>query len=152
MSFLLKKAWDDFLCPMLQRPKRLQVAALCYRRTDSGKDVLLITSRDTRRWIIPKGWPIKGMDAPQAAMQEAWEEAGVSKGHGSTQSIGSYCYDKRMATGWTVPVETLVFPVDVQSLKDDFPEANERDRKWVPAAEAANLVHEPELRDILRDL
>ncbi|MGH1463817.1 MAG: NUDIX hydrolase [Cognatishimia sp.] len=152
MSFSLRKAWDEILCPMLQRPKRLQVAALCYRSTDNGKDVLLITSRDTRRWIIPKGWPIKGMNASQAAMQEAWEEAGVSKGRGSKDSIGSYSYDKRMATGWTVPVETLVFPVDVQKLKDDFPEAKERDRKWVPSAEAANLVHEPELQDILRRL
>jgi 8-oxo-dGTP pyrophosphatase MutT (NUDIX family) len=152
MSVLLKKAWDDYLCPMLRRPKRLQVAALCYRSTDSGKDVLLITSRDTRRWIIPKGWPIKGLNARQAAVQEAWEEAGVKNEQGAGESIGSYFYQKRMSTGWSVPVEALVFPVKVQHLKDDFPEASERDRKWVSAAEAANLVNEPELQDILRGL
>ena len=60
MIHTFKRAWDDMLMPLLQRPKRLQVAALCYRETENGKRVLLITSRDTGRWIVPKGWPSTG--------------------------------------------------------------------------------------------
>ena len=68
----IRSAWDGFVLPMLQRPKRLQVAALCYRGDDADRKVLLVTSRGTGRWIIPKGWPIRGMNAPQAARQEAF--------------------------------------------------------------------------------
>ena len=80
MVGFIKKAWSEVLHPMLQRPKRLQVAALCYRRDGDSKEVLLVTSRGTGRWILPKGWPIDGLDAGEAALQEAWEEAGVRKG------------------------------------------------------------------------
>ncbi len=147
----LKLAWNDFLLPMLQRPKRLQVAALCYREDEAGGQVLLVTSRETGRWIIPKGWPIPGLNSPDAAMQEAWEEAGVTKGQLSAESIGSYIYDKRLKTGWAVPVETLVYPVAVEELADDFPESDERQRLWVDPEDAARLVQEPGLRLILRD-
>lgn len=148
----IKVAWGDYVRPMLQRPKHLQVAALCYRDGNKGKQVLLITSRDTGRWILPKGWPIRGLDASGAARQEAWEEAGVCRGEAEEDSIGSYTYQKTYPEGWAVPVETLVFPVAVEELSDDFPEADERTRKWVSPVEAANMVREPELQSILRDL
>lgn len=148
----IKVAWGDYVRPMLQRPKHLQVAALCYRDVKMGKQVLLITSRDTGRWIIPKGWPIRGLDASGAARQEAWEEAGVARGEAEDDAIGSYTYQKTYPEGWAVPVETLVFPVAVEELSDDFPEADERQRKWVSPVEAANMVREPELQSILRDL
>ncbi|QDC09139.1 NUDIX hydrolase [Oceanicola sp. D3] len=148
----VRLAWDEFLRPMLQRPPRLQVAALCYRRTEGEKEVLLVTSRGTGRWIIPKGWPMRGKDSAGAALQEAWEEAGVRSRKVSKKAIGSYTYEKTHDDGWGVPVETLVYPVAVEELAADFPEASERKRMWVSPDEAANMVREPELQDILRAL
>lgn len=147
-----KKAWTELVQPLLRRPKRLQVAALCYARHGSGKKVLLITSRDSGRWIIPKGWPIDGKDAPGAALQEAWEEAGVRKGNITTDPVGSYDYDKELRGGLAVPVETLVYSVEVTDLQDEFPEADQRRRRWVSTQKASDMVREPELREILRRL
>jgi len=114
--------------------------------------VLLVTSRDTGRWIIPKGWPIDGKDAPGAALQEAWEEAGVAKGNVAPEPVGSYDYEKELASGLPVPVETLVYSVEVTKLKDEFPESEQRRRKWVSPKKASTLVREPELQEILRRL
>lgn len=147
-----KKAWAELVRPMFQRPKKLQVAALCYTREGPKKKVLLVTSRDTGRWIIPKGWPIDGKDAPGAALQEAWEEAGVKKGKIADQPVGTYGYDKELSGGLPVAVETLVYPVEVTSLKDEFPEADQRKRKWVSPEKASDMVREPELQEILRRL
>lgn len=148
----VRLAWDEFLRPMLQRPPRLQVAALCYRRTGGEKEVLLVTSRGTGRWIIPKGWPMRGKDSAGAALQEAWEEAGVRSRAVPKKAIGRYTYEKTHDDGWGGPVETLVYPVPVEELAADFPEASERKRMWVSPDEAANMVREPELQDILRAL
>ena len=148
----MKRAWDDYLRPFLKRPRRLQVAALCYCLKDASKKVLLITSRDTGRWIIPKGWPIDGLDAGDAALQEAWEEAGVKHGRIAGGALGSYRYDKELGSGLPIPVDTLVFPVEVKHLEEIYPEAGERNRKWVSPEEAANMVREPELKTILRQL
>ena len=152
MVGFIKKAWSEVLHPMLQRPKRLQVAALCYRRDGDSKEVLLVTSRGTGRWILPKGWPIDGLDAGEAALQEAWEEAGVRKGALDGTAIGSYTYDKTLKAGWSVEIDTLVYPVEVQDLHESFPEADQRKRKWVRPQDAANMVQEPELQSILRDV
>ena len=150
MSKSLTSLWRDFLRLFFQRPKRLQVAALCYRGKGSDMEVLLVTSRDTGRWIIPKGWPISGLKTSEAALQEAWEEAGVRNSKAPLQPIGSYTYDKVLSAGLPVPVETLVFPVNVKELSSDFPEASERERKWVSPEAAAELVKEGELKEILR--
>lgn len=112
-------------------------------------EVLLVTSRDTGRWIIPKGWPISGLKTSEAALQEAWEEAGVRNSTAQMDPIGTYTYDKVMRAGLPVPVETLVFPVDVQELSSEFPEASQRERQWVSPERAADLVKEGELKDIL---
>ncbi len=147
-----KKAWSGIVQPLLKRPNHIQVAALCYRRKNGGKQVLLITSRDTGRWILPKGWPMDGMSASAAALQEAWEEAGVAEGQIAANEIGSYAYQKGLDTGGTTTCETKVFPVEVKKLKDDFPEAEERNRKWVSPEEAADMVDEAELGDLIRKL
>lgn len=146
----LKFMWGEILSPLLQRPNRLQVAALCYRSGKQGREVLVITSRDTGRWIIPKGWPMRGKDSSEAALAEAWEEAGVRVGHTGKKAVGRYCYEKRKSTGWSQSVTALVFPVEVKELADQFPEASERRRKWVSPIEAANLVSEPGLKRILQ--
>ena len=147
-----KKAWTELVQPMLRRPKRLQVAALCYAHDGPAKKVLLITSRDTGRCIIPNGLPIDGKDAPGAALQEAWEEAGVSKGRIGSEPVGTYDYDKELDGGLSVPVETLVYSVEVTELQDRFPESDQRRRKWVSQEIASGMVREPQLQDILRSL
>jgi 8-oxo-dGTP pyrophosphatase MutT (NUDIX family) len=152
MTTILKSIWENFLGPLLQRPKRQQVAALCYRGSGDAKEVLLVTSRGTGRWIIPKGWPMRGKDGPGSAMQEAWEEAGVREATSAGDPIGSYTYEKHKDNGWSFPVETMVYPVSVEKLEDKFPEVQERTRKWFSPADAANLVQEPELKTILRGI
>ncbi|WP_417523660.1 NUDIX hydrolase [Marinovum sp.] len=148
--FLARATWPlAWLAPMLRRPRRLQTAALCYRRGEGATQLLLITSRGTGRWIIPKGWLMRGKNASEAAATEAWEEAGVRPGQRARRPIGSYRYDKTADSGLPVKVETLVFPIEVQALADDFPEAAERDRRWVTPEEAARMVDEPELKRIL---
>jgi 8-oxo-dGTP pyrophosphatase MutT (NUDIX family) len=150
MIKFMTSLWREFLVPMMQRPKRLQVAALCYRGSGTDMEILLITSRDTGRWIIPKGWPIDGLKSSEAALREAWEEAGVRNSTAKTDPIGTYSYDKVMRAGLPVPVETLVFPVAVKEMSAEFPEAHQRKRKWVSPDDAANLVNETELKAILR--
>jgi 8-oxo-dGTP pyrophosphatase MutT (NUDIX family) len=132
--------------------RRPQVAALCLRGSGEDLRVLMITSRGTGRWIIPKGWPIPGKTGAQAAMTEAWEEAGVKKAKINPDPIGSYGYDKITDDGGAIPVQAQVYVLTVEKLVDDFPEADERKRKWMRPKRAAKLVAEPELRDILRAL
>lgn len=150
MSSLLKNAFSGVVAPLFRRPKRVQVAALCHRQKDGKKQVLLITSRDTRRWIVPKGWPIDGLDAAGAALQEAWEEAGVKKANIEAEPVGMFEYNKLLEGGAPVQVEAKVFSVEVEVLEDEFPESADRERKWVSPQEAAEMVDEPELQEILR--
>jgi 8-oxo-dGTP pyrophosphatase MutT (NUDIX family) len=142
--------WDSVLGPLLQRPKRLQMAALCHRGEGAAREYLLVTSRDTGRWVIPKGWPIRGLRANETALQEAWEEAGVKGSTEAAEPVGSYTYNKKQANGVEVPVETLVYSVAVDDLSKDFPEAHERERRWVRAETAAELVNEAELKSLFR--
>lgn len=152
MTSSLKKAWEEILRPFIFRPKRVQVAALCYRPTDNGKDVLLITSRDTGRWILPKGWPINGLNGAEAALQEAWEEAGVANARVEPAPVGSFEYSKKLGSGAETTVETQVYLTEVQELSKAYPEADERKRQWVSPSDAANMVQEPQLKVLLRDL
>ena len=152
MTPSLSRAWEEILRPMIFRPKRLQVAALCYRKTDKGTDVLMVTSRGSGRWILPKGWPISGKDGAESALQEAWEEAGVKKATIQGDPIGHYEYLKNLGKGRAETVQTLVYIAKVTKLSKSYPERDQRKRQWVSADEAANLVHEPKLRDLLRQL
>ncbi|MEJ2518437.1 MAG: NUDIX hydrolase, partial [Methyloceanibacter sp.] len=111
--------------------------------------ILLVTSRGTGRWIVPKGWPIEGLDSPATALQEAWEEAGVRCGKPSLKPLGSYHYEKGLPGDWSVPVTTIVYPVRVLELSSEYPESDQRTRKWVSPSEAAELVDEPELKELL---
>lgn len=128
---------------------RAQVGALCWRVEKGKAEVLLITSRDTGRWVIPKGWPMKGKTGAQAACQEAWEEAGAT-GKISGNCIGLYAYNKVLGPGSDVPCIVSVYPMKIQNLAKDFPEAKERKRRWFGPKKAASRVDELELRDILR--
>jgi len=140
-----------FVEPILRRPAHLQAAALCVRQKGKRREVLLITSRGTGRWVLPKGWPMKGKTLAEAAAQEAWEEAGV---HGAvgTEPVGSYSARKITDTGLGLRCTVFVFSLDVVSLDKDFPESTQRRRKWVTLSRAAKMVQEPELKALLRTL
>jgi len=126
-----------------------QAAALPWRRSGEGEvQVLLITSRETRRWVIPKGWPIKGLKPPQTAAREALEEAGV-KGV-TAKKIGVYHYDKRLSSGQVQKVRVAVYPLRVEAELDSWPESRQRVRLWTSPEDAASLVLEPELAELLR--
>ncbi|MGV8984990.1 MAG: NUDIX hydrolase [Cypionkella sp.] len=125
-----------------------QIAALCWRLHKGHVEVLLVTSRETRRWVLPKGWPMEGLTPEAAAACEAWEEAGV-KGKISTVSIGSYSYDKILPKADPLACAVAVYPLRVQSVQNKFPERKERRRKWFSAYDASLLVAEADLRDLL---
>ena len=129
-----------------RKPPQMQVAALC-REPETGR-VLLITSRGTGRWVVPKGWPMAGYSLAQAARQEAWEEAGV-RGQIGEIEIGSYLYDKVQDHGFAIPIEVRVYELPVDRLEDDFPESTQRLRSWFEPAEAAALVAETGLKRLL---
>ena len=134
----------------MARPRR-QIAALPLRLKGGAVEVLMITSRDTGRWVVPKGWTMKSVKPWAAAAIEALEEAGA-KGHIAREACGTYRYDKRMEDGEAVPCRVRVYPMIVDKLLSRWKEAAERERRWFPAAEAAGLVDEPELADLLRRL
>lgn len=146
------KAWETVVKPLILRPRQEQVAALCVRQKEAKKEVLLVTSRGSGRWIVPKGWPIDGLNDADSALREAWEEAGVKDGKVSGEPVGQYTYDKFLGGGLAQPVVTNVYRVEVGKLAKKYPESKQRKRRWVSPAEAANLVTEPELKAILRDL
>jgi 8-oxo-dGTP pyrophosphatase MutT (NUDIX family) len=127
-----------------------QYAALCYRIADRDRtEVLLITSRDTGRWVIPKGWPIVGKSASEGAAQEAFEEAGVI-GRVDDHCIGLFSYRKVLGPAQELPCVVAVYPLRVERLVQDFPEVGQRRRKWFAPAKAAAKVDEPELAALLR--
>jgi 8-oxo-dGTP pyrophosphatase MutT (NUDIX family) len=128
----------------------VQYAALPWRRTADGEVcVLLITSRETRRWVIPKGWPMKGRTPAEAAAQEAFEEAGVT-GRTDAQPLGAYDYGKRLRQGLVQDVRVLVFALEVTAEQPAWPEQAQREKLWTSPAEAALLVEEPDLQALLR--
>ncbi|MFN0262898.1 NUDIX hydrolase [Tepidamorphus sp. 3E244] len=131
-------------------PQRVQFAALAYRESDKGLEYMLLTSRDTGRWIIPKGWPTSNGDGVQTAAQEAWEEAGI-RGELAAEPIGDYGYMKKLDAGHEVECRVFVYPMHVTQIVDDFPEVGQRKREWVNPRKAAKRVDEPELSALLLD-
>ncbi len=125
-----------------------QVAALPYRRASDGSlEVMLVTSRGTQRFIIPKGWPMDGLEDWQAAEVEAREEAGVV-GEADREPIGFYGYWKRMKSAF-VPIRVDVYPLEVVGELPVWIEASERNRGWVAWQQARALIDEPELISLI---
>lgn len=131
---------------------RVQYGALPYRLDDDASiKVLLVTSRETKRWIIPKGWPIKGLKPCEAAAREAYEEAGV-RGRIAGRAFGHYVYEKRLEDrGSTVPCQVEVFPLLVKRQSKDWPESKQRTARWFSAAEAAALVDNDQLHKLIQE-
>jgi 8-oxo-dGTP pyrophosphatase MutT (NUDIX family) len=129
---------------------RVQYAALPYRFTSSAAlEILLVTTRRSRRWIIPKGWPIKGLKPPKSAAREAFEEAGV-RGKVGMKSVGVFNYDKLLdSDGIAVNCEVRVFPLLVKRQSEVWPEFDQRLVQWVEPNRAVALIKEPELRKLV---
>jgi 8-oxo-dGTP pyrophosphatase MutT (NUDIX family) len=127
------------------------VAALPLLQHDGRLAVVLVTSRETGRWVLPKGWAELGVSRPAMATKEAFEEAGLI-GVIEPRSCGSYRYAKRLGDATTLICEVKVFTLRVTEMLDDWPEKAERRRHIVPPAEAAGLVEEAELAALLRRL
>ena len=134
--------------PRTERAERRQVAALPWRRGADGVEILLITSRETRRWVTPKGGRMSGKTDAEAAAQEALEEAGV-EGTVSDRPLGRFRYLKvlkRRAPRWCV---VDLYGLEVAVEHPDWQERTERERVWLPRAEAAQRVDEPDLRALI---
>jgi 8-oxo-dGTP pyrophosphatase MutT (NUDIX family) len=125
---------------------RLQVAALCWRYAPAPQ-VLLVTTLRTRRWILPKGWPLDGKTLAEAAATEAHEEAGV-RGEIWPTPLGEYHYLKEKG-GIGHPCRVQVFPLLVTASDSDWLEKDARKRLWLPFDLAAKRVAEPQLRRLI---
>ncbi len=128
---------------------RIQYAALPWRVSEGEIEILLVTSRDTRRWIIPKGWPMKGRKPHIVATIEAVQEAGLHGAIGKAK-IGDYHYRKRLAADVSVECRVEVYALEVQRQRKKWPEKKQRATAWFAQALAAELVEEPELRALIR--
>ena len=129
---------------------RIQYAALPYKgRSKSELQVMLVTSRGTRRWIIPKGWPKSGMPPHQTAAAEAFEEGGVA-GKVTKRPIGAYSYDKLLKNGTNTRCVVRVFALRVMREHKKWPEKHQRQISWYAPGNAAQQVREPSLRRIIR--
>ncbi|MES2096891.1 MAG: DUF47 family protein [Pseudomonadota bacterium] len=116
---------------------------------DAPVRILLVTSRENKRWVIPKGNHSGGMVAHAAAAQEAEEEAGV-QGLVCPTPLGSYRYRKRQRNGASLMIDVDVFPLAVNRELDTWKEQNQRERRWVSLGEGAEMVDEPDLSDLIR--
>jgi len=126
----------------------VQLAALPWRN-ETRLEVLLITSRETKRWVIPKGWPMRDVSAHDAAAREAFEEAGV-EGQVDPTVIGYFSYWKQLGDGSLRALDVDVFALRVTHLLDEWPEKGQRERRWFTPAEAADTVEELDLGRMLR--
>src|SRR5262249_3471892 len=129
--------------------RHLQYGALPYRLSAGSRpQFMLVTSRETRRWIIPKGWPKKGKSPHHSAAREALEEAGVV-GAIARRPVGTFSYEKRLRNGGAVVCQVRVFPLEVRRQNKQWPEKRERVVKWLSASQAAEKVKEPKLSAII---
>jgi 8-oxo-dGTP pyrophosphatase MutT (NUDIX family) len=128
----------------------VQYGALPYRFSqDAALEILLVTTRGTRRWIVPKGWPIKGLRPPKSAAREAFEEAGVT-GRIGAKPIGLFAYDKlRDETGGETKCEVKVYALLVKRQRHVWPESHQRTTQWVEPSRAIAMIKEPDLKKIV---
>jgi 8-oxo-dGTP pyrophosphatase MutT (NUDIX family) len=136
--------------PKQPKSELCQVAALPFRVKDGRVEVLLVTSRETKRWLIPKGWPMKGKKPHKAAEQEAVEEAGV-KGDIKPEPLGHYDYWKRRAAHFDL-CRVAVYPLEVSKQLKSWREKGQRDARWFAVEDAAHQVLEPALADLILSL
>src|SRR5262249_52958937 len=130
--------------------RRLQYAALPYRMSKKDRaEFMLVTSRETRRWIIPKGWPKRGKSPHRSAAREVFEEAGVIGAVGR-RAVGSFSYAKRLKNGRSVECEVRVFPLEEKRQRKEWPEKQERQDKWISEPKAAGKDKDPAISKLIR--
>jgi 8-oxo-dGTP pyrophosphatase MutT (NUDIX family) len=137
--------------PNRRKVKRaLRIAALPYRFTSAAAlEILLVTTRTSKRWIIPKGWPIKGLRPAKSAAREAFEEAGVI-GKIGMKSVGLFAYNKSLDEhGVEVNCEVKVFPLLVKRQREAWPEFERRLVRWADPVKAVSLIKEPGLKKLM---
>jgi 8-oxo-dGTP pyrophosphatase MutT (NUDIX family) len=127
---------------------KVQYGALPWRRVEGAIEILLVTTRNTRRWIVPKGWPLTGRSAVESAAREALEEAGVL-GEMAEQMLGSFHYNKRRKSGEVVPCKVHVFAMEVMHQRRRWAEKSARETRWCSLEEALSRVNEPGLRRLI---
>ena len=127
----------------------VQYAALPYRVDCNELEILLVTSKHNRRWIIPKGWPVEGQQPQANAAREALEEAGVL-GDIENKALGFFHYFKTLRRSIIVPCKVEVYPLRVSRCLKTWGEADARDRRWCTVDDAVAAVVEPELRQLIR--
>lgn len=126
-----------------------QIAAMPWRRRGGEIEIMLITSRETKRWVIAKGNRMVDLSDNLAAAQEAYEEAGV-QGDITSAPIGQFTYDKRLKDGREVPCVVDVYPLEVLIQLGAWPELDQRKRQWMSREEAAASVAEADLAELIR--
>ena len=130
---------------------RQQYGVIPYRRGKDCIEIMLITSRNTRRWIVPKGWPLDRTPSRDVARLEAFEESGV-EGTIGKRRFGSFHYHKRLKDGSIVLCRVDVFAFEVGRQLDNWLERKERKRRWFDPERAIKLVREQELKALIRAL
>lgn len=141
-------SWLQGVSGLFVKPARLQIAALCVRPGIAENEILLVTTRDTGRLILPKGWPEKDKPAFRTATLEAYEEAGIV-GETETRPMGSFRSFKGLSNGLKIRTKVLVFRIDFEKQLKSFPEKGQRKAMWVPLSEAIVHADEPALKRFL---
>ena len=135
--------------PKRKHQDQTQFAALpCRLALDGTREIMLLTSRGTGRWIIPKGWPIKGLKPREVAVQEAWEEAGLRGRVAGKKPVGIFHYAKQVEQE-PLLCQVHVYLLWVEEQLEDWPERAERQTQWFGIPEAASLVDEGGLAEII---
>lgn len=128
----------------------LQAGALPYRIGESGGlEVLLVTSRGGGRWIVPKGWPIADKSLAEAAAIEAFEEAGV-RGVVEGEELGRFEHEKSQPVAEPMLCEIALFALKVEEELEDWPEREQRSRRWFTPDQAVDAVPSQQLGGLLR--
>jgi 8-oxo-dGTP pyrophosphatase MutT (NUDIX family) len=126
----------------------LQAGALCWRLGAEGLEVLLVTSRRSGKWGVPKGWALRGRSLHQTAEREAWEEAGVI-GAAENRLLGLVDAPKTYRLIGEIGWELALYPLQVERLAEEWPERGQRERRWFSLEEAAERVRPKALRPLM---
>ena len=134
---------------ILGKSKTKQAAAFCYKKKKGKKYVLIVSSRGSRQWILPKGWLEDDLTEIELALLEAKEEAGVITRPKKIKRMGAYSYNKRLSQKRYLRVAVNVYSMPVKRLKKKFKERAQRKRKWATIGQAIKLVSDKDLQAFL---
>jgi 8-oxo-dGTP pyrophosphatase MutT (NUDIX family) len=123
--------------------RREQAGVIPFRRKKDGIEVCLIRNKGRKKWKLPKGFVDPGETVQQAALKEAWEEAGLT-GRIVGDTIGSYDYEK-----WELKLKVSVFLMEVTEQEDEWEESRFRERRWSRVDEAFDTLKKHPIRPLL---